>query len=63
MAEINDELSYVHSVRMLYAVGYFFNLHNYFSFIIVSACVAFIFHLIITKNYGFTHCWTTRFTE
>jgi len=29
--------------------SYFFSLHNYFSFIIVSVCVAFIFHLIITK--------------
>jgi len=29
--------------------SYFFSLHNYFSFIIVSVYVAFIFHLIITK--------------
>jgi len=34
----------VHRVRMLYAADYFFSLHNYFSFIIVSVCVAFIFH-------------------
>jgi len=39
----------VHCVRMLYAANYFFSLHDYFSFIIVSVCVAFIFHLIITK--------------
>jgi len=31
-----------------YAADYFFSLH-YFSFIIVSFCVAVIFHLIITK--------------
>jgi len=31
------------------AADYFSSLHNYFSFIIVSVCVAFIFHLIITK--------------
>ena len=41
----------------------FFSLHNYFSFIIVSVCVAFIFHLIITKFMLHTHCSTTRFTE
>jgi len=29
--------------------SYFFSLHNYFSFIIVSVYVTFIFHLIITK--------------
>ena len=34
----------------LYAVVYLFSLHDYFSFIIVSVCVAFIFHLIITKS-------------
>jgi len=28
--------------------SYFFSLHNYFSFIVVSVCVAFIFHFIIT---------------
>jgi len=33
----------------LFAADYFFSLHNYFAFIIVSVCVAFIFHLIITK--------------
>jgi len=33
----------------LYAADYFFTLHNYFSFIFVSVCVAFIFHLMITK--------------
>jgi len=33
----------------LYAADYVFSLHNYFSFIIVSVCVTFIFHLIITK--------------
>jgi len=31
------------------AADYFFSLHNHFSFIIVTVCVAFIFHLIITK--------------
>jgi len=35
--------------RMIHAADYFFSLHNYFSFIIVLVCVAFIFHLIITK--------------
>ena len=33
----------------LYASDYFFTLQNCFSFIIMSVCVAFIFHLIITK--------------
>ena len=31
------------------AADYFFSLQNYFYFIIVSVCAAFIFHLIITK--------------
>jgi len=31
-----------------------------FSFIIVSVCVAFIFHLVITK-FTLYHYWTTRF--
>jgi len=31
------------------AADYFFSLHNYFSFIIVSVCVAFICQLVITK--------------
>jgi len=34
---------------LLYAADYLFSLHNYFSFIIVPVCIAFIFHLIITK--------------
>jgi len=33
----------------LHAADYFLSLHNYFSFIIVSVYVAFIFYLIITK--------------
>ena len=37
---------------MLPIPDYFFSLYDYFSLIIVSVCVAIIFHLIITK---FTH--------
>ena len=51
-SKINDELSCAPCrVRMLYAGDYLFSLHNYFSFIIVSVCVAFIFHLIITTKF------------
>jgi len=42
----------VHRVRMIiccYVADYFFSLHNYFSFIIMSVCVAFVLHLIIIK--------------
>jgi len=40
----------VHRARMIICCWLcFFSLHNYVSFIIVSVCVAFIFHLIITK--------------
>jgi len=52
----------VHRARMIICCWLFFSLHNYFSFIIVSVCVAFMFHLIITKFtlYPFLD---TRFTE
>jgi len=43
--------------------SYFFSLHNYFSFIIVSGCVAFIFHLIITKFTLYPLLDYARFTE
>jgi len=40
----------VHRARMIIwrDADYFFSLHNYFSFIIVSVCVTFIFHLHFT---------------
>jgi len=40
---------FVHHARMITCC---FSLHNYFSFIIVSVCVTFIFHLYNNKVYA-----------
>jgi len=48
-SKINDELSCAPCTYDYMLLIIFFSLYNSFSFIIVSLCVAFIFHLIITK--------------